>query len=30
MDQSIERIDAGLQQLFPTFTANEKANKDID
>ena len=26
MDQSIERIDAGLQQLFPTFTANEKVN----
>ena len=25
MDHSIERIDAGLQQLFPTFTANEKA-----
>ena len=26
MDQSIERIDAGLQQLFPTSTANEKVN----
>ena len=26
MDHSIERIDADLQQLFPTFTANEKAN----
>ena len=26
MDHSIERIDAGLQLLFPTFTANEKAN----
>ena len=26
MDHSIERIDAGLQQLFPTFAANEKVN----
>ena len=26
MDHSIERIDTGLQQLFPTFTANEKVN----
>ena len=26
MDQRIGRIDAGLQQLFPTFTANEKVN----
>ena len=26
MDQSIERIDAGLQQLFPILSGNEKAN----
>ena len=27
MDQAIERIDAGLQQLFPTSAANEKLNE---
>ena len=26
MDQSIERIDAGLQQLFPKFTSNQKVD----
>ena len=26
MDLSIKRIDAGLQQLFPILSANEKVN----
>ena len=26
MDHSIERVDAGLQQLFPILFANEKVN----
>ena len=26
MDQRIDRIDVGLQQLFPAFTANRKVN----
>ena len=26
MDQAIERVDAGLQQLFPISSANEKLN----
>ena len=27
MDQAIERIDAGLRQLFPILSANEKLNE---
>ena len=27
MDQAIERIDAGLRQLFPILSANEKLHE---